>query len=212
MRWRDVRAALLLTVLVGMGVDASPLARSAHRKDFDTMMASDEFQRVSRLLGTIGVEATAGEVADTGFRWASGGAAIRRFLLAPLKPAERWTGTGQNWGLFSYPDRFPKRLVIESRGKGKDWTRLYAALDPDHDFLGPQLRYRRMRGVYDSYSEKVGKPFPRFCRWAADQVFLADPAATAVRVSYVKVHTFEPGEDPLGVREEGRGITRVVTR
>lgn len=212
MIWRDVRAALLLCILVGMGIDASPLARSASKKDFDTAIAMDEFGRIARLFGSVGLSVTAGQIADTGFVLAKTGTTARRWLLTPLKPVEAFTGTGQNWGLFSYPDRFPKRLVIESRAGKGEWARLYAALDADHDFLGPQLRYRRMRGVYDSYSEKPGKAFYRFCEWVAREVFAADSAATAVRISYVKVHTFEPDEDAVALREEGRGTTRVVTR
>ena len=198
----DLRAALLLAVVGANTLEALPLARSAKRENLDKEGARDEIARWQRVLARVGLDYTHAELADGAFAFASGGVALRGWLAGPFEPIFDLTGTGQNWGLFTHPDRWPARLVIEADAGG-EWQRLYASLDPAHDFRGVAMVYRRMRAVYDGQSEKAGRAWDAFASWAAGEVFAAYPEVSRVRVKFIRLRTFEPGEAATVLEEEG---------
>ena len=155
-------------------------------------MAIEELERWVGLLADLGIETTRGELVDHILD--SGGrlVGLRKAALAPLQPVFRATGTGQGWGLFAYPDSYPDRLVVEGRTADSTWAPLYVALDPDHDFLRPQLTYRRVRGVYDGHSDRPGRPYDNFVHWVAQEAFANAPGLSAVRVRFERSHTLPP--------------------
>ncbi len=211
MTWHDVRAGILLLVVGVNGVVALPLARKANRADLDRPGARDEIARWSGLLSTVGIDASHEQLANLSYQWANLGVTVRGALTSPFKPLYHVTGTGQNWALFTYPDRWPARLVIEAK-RGEEWVRLYASLDPDHTFREEAMVYRRTRGVYDGQSEKPGKTWDRFCSWAAAEVFAAYPEVNEVRVKFIRIRTYEPGEAATTLEEEGDRFARLRTR
>lgn len=199
---RRVRAVGIAILLVTQGMVALPLPRSVKRSDFDQPVAREEMGRWVEVLGSVGVHTTHDALADAFTEYGSAFGGVRKDVLLPLKPFLRLTGTGQSWGLFTYPDTFPHKLVIEAR-TGARWDTLYGGLDPDHTFLRNILVYRRVRGVYDGNSGKPGPSWENFTQWVARQAFAAFPDVEEVRVRFLRFHTVPPG---------GAADTEVVPR
>ncbi|MSQ03157.1 MAG: hypothetical protein EXR71_14920 [Myxococcales bacterium] len=210
--WDDVRAALLLVVVVVHGFAAAPLARSASRRRYDLPLARDELTRVATLAGRVGIDTSADQLADTAYAVVKTQSGLRSAVLAPFADVLELTGTGQAWGLFTHPDRFPARLVVEGRPAAGEWRRLYASLDPDATFNLDKFVYRRIRGVYDGNSDKAGRAWDPFVSWVAMEVFAAYPAIDEVRVKFRGIHTFEPGEAAETHVESGERAVRVRRR
>jgi hypothetical protein len=186
------RAGLLAIVLGIHGFIALPLPHSVREVDLKKPVATAELQRWSHWLRKVGVERTPDALRQDVLRVGQPLAAFRRAALKPLQPILRWTGTGQAWGFFNTPDAFPDQLRIEGRRNG-NWELLFAALHPEHDTLGPQLRYRRVRGVYDANTDRPGASYKHLVDWIAAEVFEGDPDLMAVRVSFLRTHTTPPG-------------------
>lgn len=194
MMWEDARAAILLVVVGVYGFAAAPLAHHASRRGLDLPLAHDEFVRLQALAAGLGWDLSISDVAESAFAVSSFEADLRRAGLAPFRGFFRVTGTGQAWGLFTYPDRFPARLLVFGRPKDGEWHRLYTSLDPEADFAREKFVYRRIRGVYDQNSEKPGATWEPFVSWAAREVFAAYPEIDEVQVMFQRIHTHEPDE------------------
>ena len=209
-RWAHVRAALIAFALVAYGIPALPLPRSIKRAQFDTPMASEEMARWSRLVGAFGIERSGAQLADLFFAVGTVAFEARREMVAPFRDFYRVTGTGQGWGLFTYPDSFPHQLCVDIRRGAGGWVPVYAGLDPAADWNRSRLVYRRIRGVYDGSTEKPGLSYANFVDWIAGEAFTDFPEAEAVRVSFLRAHHTRPGEpqDP----EKKRRWERVKTR
>jgi hypothetical protein len=117
-------------------------------------------------------------------------------LRWPFAPFFRLTDTSQQWGLFAVVTENPDELVIEVR-RDMDWETLYRRLDPDHDWHDPQLKYRRIRGVWDGVKGDEPKgTYKRFTVWIAKQVFAEQPDVDRVRVVLERTHSTWPWETP----------------
>lgn len=207
----DLRAALLLAVVFFNTVEALPLPRSAKRENYEKAGAQDEIARWQAALARLGLDYSPAQLTGGAFALAESGVRIRKWLTWPARPIFELTQTGQNWALFTHPDRWPARLVIEA-GEEDDWRRLYASLDPEHDFRADALVYRRVRAVYDGQSEKAGRTWDRFASWAAAEVFAAYPEVDTVRVKFIRVHTFEPGESATVFEDVGDRFPEIRRR
>ena len=205
-----VRAAVITFALVVHGIPALPLPRSIKRSQFDTPMASEEMARWSRLVGSVGIDRSASQLSDLFFAMGTVAVDARKMMVAPFARFYRVSGTGQGWGLFTYPDSFPHQLCVDIRREGGGWEQIYAGLDPTDDWHRPQLVYRRIRGVYDGSTEKPGITYTNFVSWVSGEAFADFPDAEAVRVSFLRAHNTRPGEpqDP----EKKRRWERVKTR
>ncbi len=188
----SLRAGLLAVVLGIHGFIALPLPSSVREVDLKKPVAAAELQRWSHWLGKVGIDRSPDHLRADVLRIGQPVAAFRRAVLKPMQPFLRLTGTGQGWGFFNTPDSYPDQLRVEGRKKG-EWELLFAAMDPEHDHLGPQLRYRRIRGVYDANTDRPGASYKHLVDWIADQIFQGDPDVTAVRVSFLRTHTTPPG-------------------
>lgn len=197
-RRAHVRAVVIAVVLLANLLVALPLPHSVKRSSFDEPVAKEEMQKLSALAASVGVTLTPKELADLFYDTGVPLVALHTSLVAPMKPLNRVLGTGQAWGLFTYPDTFPHRFVIEARTAGGPWERLYAGLDPDHTFLVDVWTYRRVRGVYDGNTTKPVASWDNLTHWAAARVFEAHPAYDTVRVYFERFHTVPPGgkQDP----------------
>lgn len=194
--WPSVRAALIAAALVANGLMALPLPKSVKRSNFDLPVAREELAAIRGHLGRLGVELTHEELADAFVAWGRPLAEARGWLTEPLKHPFRILGMGQSWGLFTYPDTWPHRLVVEARPKGGVYERLYAGLDPEHDWRRDVFVYRRVRGVYDGNTNKPGASWNNFARWTADRVFEEFRGYDEVRVFFERFHTVPPGGEP----------------
>jgi hypothetical protein len=195
--WAQARAALIAVALLVNGLLALPLPKSVKRSSFDTPIAKEELDNWVDLLAVAGVRTTRDALADHLTAYGKQTSALRSALVKPMKPWMRVSGTGQAWGLFTYPDTFPHRLVIEGRPSATaPWQTIFAGLDPEHDFLASVFTYRRVRGVYDGNTDKPGSSWRNFTKWAADRVFEAYPEHQEVQVGFVRFHTVAPGGTP----------------
>lgn len=207
--WDHARAALILVALVVNGVAASPLPKSVKRSQFDTPIAKEELARWVGILGTVGIDITHAELADRSYAIGKGFADVRKVLMGPFGGWFRVTGTGQGWGLFTYPDSYPHQLVIEVKERGK-WRTVYAGLDDDAAWRRATLAYRRVRGVYDGNTRKPGASYDNFVKWIGAEALADFPAASEVRVGFVRLHSTAPGEpkDPERTAKFQRTVKR----
>ncbi len=190
-----VRGAILAAVVLVNGFAASPLPRNVQRSQYDTPLAREEVARWRSTLASVGIVRTEAELIDASFTWGSGLAEIRRAGMTPFTDLFRLTGTGQSWGLFTYPDTFPHQLVVWTRrGDDAPWELRYAGLDRAHTDDVDVLAYRRIRGVYDAQTSRPTKAWPRVAAWIARRALVADASATHARVGFYRRHSLAPGE------------------
>lgn len=206
----SLRAALLAVALGVHGLAAFPSPKKISRAQFDHPVAVEEVDRWVEVLAGLGVETTRAAVVDGVVSIGGRAVAVRTAVLGPAQPVFMLTGTGQGWGLFAYPDSYPDRLVVDGLGADGQWRPLFRALEADHDFLAPQLSYRRVRGVYDGHTERPRQPYENLVQWIAAQALHADPALSAVRVLFERSHTLPPTapQDPVVKRR----LKRIVAR
>lgn len=125
-------------------------------------------------------------------------------LRFPFEPFFRYTHTNQQWGLFAIVAEHPERLVIEVRRDG-EWERVYRRLDPAYTWHEEQLKYRRIRGIWDSVKDPPKGTYKRFSQWVARTAFAEDPAVDRVRVKLEKQNLtlpWEPVDDSVSYRAE----------
>jgi hypothetical protein len=118
-----------------------------------------------------------------------------RMLRKPFKPFFDRIHAGQQWGLFAVVTENPDRLVIEVR-RNKEWELLYRRLDGDHDWHDAQLRYRRIRGVWDGVKEEPKGTYKRLTTWIAKTIFAEQPDVDRVRVVLERHHEVLPWKEP----------------
>lgn len=181
-RWPVVRATLITVVLFLQLLDAIPLPelRPQHLKH---PIAKAEVKRWSGLLSRAGVSVSEEELTAVGLSVGQASGHFRSAVLAPWRPFRTFTGTGQAWGLFAFPETAAGRLVIEKLA-GEERTVLFRAPDAMDPRLNDLLHYRRVRGIYDDAGDRP-KPrvlYERFAAWLADEVMRAHPDATAVEI------------------------------
>ena len=117
-----------------------------------------------------------------------------RMLRLPWKPFFDRLHINQQWGLFAVVSESPERLVIEVRRNG-EWEVLYRRLDGEHDWHDNQLKYRRIRGVWDGVKEEPKGTYKRMAKWIARMVFLEQPDVDRVRVVLEKHRENLPWEE-----------------
>lgn len=192
-RWPELRAGFIAFVVLVNFLAALPLPSSVKRSGFEEPVAKEEIGRISTQLAAVGIEASHEDLVEFFMATGEPMVKLRGWLMAPTKELYRVTGAGQAWGLFTYPDTFPHRLVVEAqRGVGR-WEVLFAGLDPDHRWREDLFTYRRVRGIYDGNTNKPGASYKNFCAWVAREVFAEFPDYQSVRVKFQRFHTTVPG-------------------
>lgn len=109
----------------------------------------------------------------------------------PVRAVLRWTGTGQSWAMFAVPDRTPRTLEIHAEVDG-DWVPVFVKNVVDHPVIGPRVRDRRIRALYDSAPESGSPGWWNFSRWVGRLALQGEPRATRVRVRVVEGVTTDP--------------------
>lgn len=187
-----LRALLIGLVLLVNGFSNLP-ATAVKEKDLKNPIARQELQSWSELLGHVGVERTPAQLREDAVRYGNGLAELKKRGMKPFRPAFRLTGTGQGWGLFTYPNTFPHTLHVDI-DEGGSWRTVYAALDPEADWMEGRFRFRRVRGVYDDNAWKARRSYENFVDWVAREAFEDFPEANQVSVYMIRRPAREVGQ------------------
>lgn len=102
-------------------------------------------------------------------------------LRFPFDPVFSAAHVNQQWGLFAVVTEEPDSVVVEVRRNG-EWETLYRRLDPEHAWHDDQLKYRRIRGVWDGVKDEPKGTYKRMTDWIARTVFAEQPEVDRVRV------------------------------
>ena len=208
-----MRALLLAVVLFFWTVEALPLPM-LNRRHMKREMAQEEVARWVDILGMLGIQTTSEAAVDRTIEISKRSLAARRALIGPFRKVERVFGMGQAWGLFTYADPYPGRLVIEGTAGGNAWAPLYRDPTTDGSRLARTVRNRRVRGIWDDAGDrpKPGKLYGRFVTWIANRTFEDHPELKEIRVRLDRVTVRTPNQAPhMGpdkprhVRERRRG-------
>ncbi|MCB9761720.1 MAG: hypothetical protein H6739_17890 [Alphaproteobacteria bacterium] len=204
-----VRAAVLAFVVLVHGMAASPIPNSVSKAHFRNPIAEEEMARWVSILGRVGIRTTDEELIAWLVDVGSSTAEVRKVVMQPFRPILRVTGTGQGWGLFTYPNSYPHRMEIEGRA-GTTWRTLFRALDPEHAWMNDKLVFRRVRGVYDDNAFKTRQSYDNFVRWVAGEAFTEFEDLDEIRVKMIRSHVVLPGKphDPETTTRLVRTLTR----
>ena len=163
-------------------------------------------------LNRLGVDVTPAQVEEALWQAAVDYMRLRGRVLAPFQLYYAYCGTGQSWRMFVAPHRYPTRLHIDLEEHGR-WRPLYAERDPRHDWLGRWLDHHRMRSAVFRFGwQEFGGDYRQFVDWVARRAALDFPAASRVRVYFVKYRTPSPEEVRAGRRPEGEVVHEEVRR
>lgn len=134
-------------------------------------------------------------------------------LRFPFEPVFSALHVNQQWGLFAVVTEEPDSLVVEVR-RGGEWETLYRRLDGDHDWHDAQLKYRRIRGVWDGVKDEPKGTYKRLTDWIAWTVFAEQPDVDRVRVVLERRQLSLPWEpiDPEVTRRAERYHRREKAR
>jgi hypothetical protein len=209
--WAKLRAlviTLALLIQLGSAIPSRALQASA--------MAKAEGQRVvsavQRALAIVGVAAEPAAISHGLIDATERAVKLRNRLLSPFEPWFHHTQTHQQWRLFINPKRECFRIHVEAREKRRgrerrEWALLYRASDVDRLGLSNQLRYRRLRGIYNPNARRgVKASYGGFANWLAAEVLARQPEAGAVRVRMERLLIGPPGANLRSL-----GFEHVVT-
>jgi len=207
-RRAQLRALLIALLLIVCGISNLPFSRVTAR-DLDNPIAKAELERWSEILESVGVERPPKRLKQDTLTWGNRLADTKRSAMKPFRPVLRVTQTGQAWGLFTYPNTLPHTLHVNILVDG-EWTPIYQAMDPEHDWMEARFRFRRVRGVYDDNAWQKRRSYENFVDWVAREALEDFEEAEAVQIYLVRSHARVPGEefDP----SEERRLVRKRTR
>jgi hypothetical protein len=183
------------------------------KRHMNRTIATEEVSGWVEILGQLGIQTTNDALITRTLQVSKRALSTRRALIRPFLKAQKLVGTGQAWGLFTYADPYPGRLVVEATRGGNAWSTLYRDPGTDGGWLAQTVRNRRVRGLWDDAGDrpKPGKLYGRFVSWLSDRIFEQDPSIQEVRVRLDRVTVRTPkqpkkkGPDkPRHVRERER--------
>jgi len=195
--WSDIRAALILAVLVPNVIYALPVPPALTPERLSTPLRQRELQEWSATLTAVGLPISPEDLGDRMTRLTTTTASVHRALKAPFRPITRLTGTNQSWPLFGSATTHPTRLTVEvvRSGQRQVWFR---RLDPEHPWLQERFRYRRLRGIYDlTPGARTSGTYRRFAQGVADWAFDAVPEVSEVHIYLEETPLAYPWEPPL---------------
>ena len=193
---RRLRAAMIAAVLFSQALAAIPNVPRLQDDALSDSNALTEIDAWRNAFALVGVKRSREEVFALGIRLTEGLREARKTAVAPVRPFLKATGTGQGWGLFSFPDQRPSRLEI-AVDRGAGWETIYADLDTQRAYRAELFAYRRVRAVYNP-GRKPPPAYRPFSAWLADRVFEDVAGATAVRIGFRKRHRVVAGQRDAG--------------
>lgn len=201
-----VRAALLLFALLGNVIYALPLPTAVSRSEVKKEGRQSDIVQWERWLGAAGIAVTHAGLEDFVVDATGALGGIHKTLKKPFKPLFDLVGANQAWALFASATVKPDRLVIQiEREPGTGWVTIERRLDPCCTWRDDQLRYRRIRGVWDGQPDAMRPGYKGLTKWLARAAFLDHPDARRMRVvleQTVSTYPWEPPDDTVVFRHE----------
>jgi hypothetical protein len=190
-----LRAILLGIVLLAHTVRAIPFPIALTEKELKEEWRQNDIEMWRGWLANAGIDLSHEWIEQWLMKWTGVSGKVRKTLRAPFDPLFDTLAIDQAWALFASATTRPDRLVIEARRDGQ-WTVLFRRLDPCCTWRDPQLRYRRIRGIWDGQKDSARPAYRGFSQWVADRVFEEFPEVDAVRVELEKTHSVYPWVEP----------------
>lgn len=200
---RRLRAVVIAIFLLANGIQAIPYAKMEAENVHDPTYRAGDIDNFYAWLGPVlpWDRERFGEIARRAV-WSAHETV--RMLRIPTEPFFDATHTGQQWGLFAIVTQRPDGVVVEVR-RDKEWETLYRRLDGEHTWRDAQLKYRRIRGVWDGVKEEPKGTYKRMSIWIAEEVFREQPDVDRVRVVLerkVLTYPWEPVDPNVTRRAE----------
>jgi len=191
--WPSIRAVLITLVLFFCVVEAAPLP-TLKKRHLNRQIAQDETDRWVSILGAFGVEVPREVLIQKVLKASRKSGKLQKRLIRPWRKFERPLGLSQRWGLFTFTDSYPGRLVIEARRGDDGWSELYRAPHDDGSVLVDLLHYRRVRGIWDDAGDRPypGKLYNRWVTWLGGRIFELYPQVDAIRLRFDRVDIQPP--------------------
>jgi hypothetical protein len=191
--WPSIRAGLIALVLFFCAVEAAPLP-TLKKRHLNRQIAQDETDRWVGILDTIGVEIEREALIQQVMVASRKSGKLQKKLIRPWRKLGRQLGLSQSWGLFTFTDPYPGRMVIEARRGDGRWSELYRAPHDDGSELVDLLHYRRVRGIWDDAGDRPypGKLYKRWVTWLGGRVFDLYPDVDAMRIRFDRVDIQPP--------------------
>lgn len=191
--WPAIRATLLTVVVVANLLHGIPPGKIEEADLDDDDWRKGQFSLSYMIFENLGLydDFTEYRRDARAFLWA-----YKQKVRALQKPGRVYFGrvkSSQRWGLFAVVTERPDALLVEIKVDG-EWRTLYRRLDPEHDWLDDQLKYRRIRGIWDGVKDEPKPAHSRFRSWLARRVFAEFPRAKEVRISLERGRLSAPWE------------------
>jgi hypothetical protein len=190
-----VRAAFIGLVLLAHGIYALPLPSALTPADLREDWRQADIEMWRGWLAKAGIDVTREGIEQGMLGVTSVSGTVQSTLEAPFDPVFDALAIDQSWALFASTSTRPDRLVVSVR-QGEDWEPVFRRLDPCCTWRDGQLRYRRIRGIWDGQKDRMRPAYRNLTRWIADQAFRDFPDATEVRVELERSHVTFPWDAP----------------
>jgi hypothetical protein len=190
-----VRAALIALALLANVVRAIPFAVPLTQAELKEEWRQHDIDMWRGWLANAGIDVSHERIEEWLLKWTKISGTVRVAVRAPFDPLFDTLAVDQAWALFASASTKPDRLVVEAR-RGGLWTPIYRRLDPCCTWHDDQLRYRRIRGIWDGQKTTARPAYRTLTAWIADEAFREIPDAEAVRVQLERSHTVYPWEEP----------------
>jgi hypothetical protein len=201
-----LRAALLFLALLGNAIYALPLPSAVSRTEVEKEGFQSDIDLWEGWLGAAGIPVTHDDLEAFVVSATARLGSLHKTLKKPFAPLFRLVGANQAWALFASATTKPDRLVVEiERAPGSGWVPIERRLDPCCTWRDAQLRYRRIRGVWDGQQDAMRPGYKGLTKWIAREALLDHPDALRVRVwleQTESVYPWETPEDGFRVRHE----------
>ena len=133
--------------------------------------------------------------------------AARKGVLAPFAAYYEHAGTYQAWHMFIAPHRNPARLYIdlsEDGDQGESWRLLYISRHPELRWRAELFDHSRSRAALFRYSwSHYRSPYRKFGKWLAAEAAAEFPAASQLRLRWLRYQTPSPEQVLTSSEPEG---------
>jgi hypothetical protein len=189
-----LRAAVIGIVLLGHAIYALPLPEKVTPGEL-RRIAGGDLAQWRTVLAALGVQWTQQELVEKVVSLTQVTGQVHRTLKTPFRPLFRLVGANQAWALFAGATTEPERLVVDVQHRGeREWTTLLRRMDPCCTWMEDQIRYRRLRGVWDSQNSGMRPAYLGLTEWLATQAFTQFPRVERVRVRIERGRSTYPWE------------------
>lgn len=209
--WAHVRAAILAVVVLVHGIKVAPLPHKVHPHELKDPVAKEEVARWSERLSSLGYTIEPDELGERVVDVTDGISRVHRGLTAPFRPIMRWTGTNQGWALFANPDTHPSRFRIDGIDAAGERRILFQNGDPEHTWMLPQLKHRRIRPIFDAapVRRRPNAPYRRLGAWLWERAQEDHPDLVAIELVMLETHPVPPGSKKKARKPKARHKTKV---